>query len=203
MCITLPLKIKRIVTPKLTMVCVCSIFVVNMVSFFPEYATFYIGWKFYEERNRTLLGLVPNSKKMEGLGFFLFSVLGSASFVAVILFTAVLVFQLKRKSKWRGTANACKISSESISNRDRKTMNMVVMIAIVLIVCYVPGVVISMTSFFEPKFSILGEESNAFHVSWSFAFIFEALNSSVNIFVYYNMSTKFRETFQELICFSK
>lgn len=74
---------------------------------------------------------------------------------------------------------------------------MVVVLAVIVIVCYIPGIAVSSVVFFEPEFSIVGEYVNAFFVSWSFAFIFEATNASVNIFLYYSMSTKYRVTFHE------
>lgn len=199
LCITIPLKIKQIITPKVTTATVSTIYIAIMLSFVPEFQTTYFGWKFYPERNKTLLGLVFTSdrKSAEGVVFFLYSILGSTSFVAMIVFTVVLVVKLKQKTKWRRKANIDRGRSETISSRER-TMNMVVLIATVLIVCYTPGVAVSMASFFKPEFSVIGNEMNIFYVAWSFVFIFEALNSSVNIFLYYKMSTKYRETFHEV-----
>jgi hypothetical protein len=138
------------------------------------------------------------SDKLEGLAFFLHSILGTSSFVAVIVFTVLLVVQLKRKSKWRMTANEDKSASESASTRERKTMTMVAMIATVLIVCYTPGVALSMVTFFEPEFNIVGSFKNIFLVLWSIAFVLEAVNSSINIILYYKMSTKYKETFHQI-----
>lgn len=200
LCITFPLTIKQIITPKVTIVTVLFIYISTMLSFLPEFETSYFDWKFYPERNRTLLGLMftSNRKSKEGIVFCLYSVLGTASFIAVIIFTIILVVQLKQKTKWRKKANADRERSESISVRDRRTMNMVVLIASVLIVCYTPGVVVSMASFFVPEFSVAGQQVNIFYVAWSFVFIFEAFNSSINIVLYYKMSTKYRQTFHEL-----
>ncbi|CAG5122391.1 unnamed protein product [Candidula unifasciata] len=200
LCIISPLKIKQLITPKVTMATVSSIYIAIMLSFVPEFEIAYFDWKFYPHKNRTLLGLMFTSKKSsnEGIVFFLYSVLGTVSFVAVIIFTIILVQQLKQKSKWRKKANIERGLSESMSSRDRKTMNMVVLIAIVLIVCYIPGVAVSLTTFSMVEFRIFGREVNLFYVAWTFAFIFEAINASINIFVYYKMSSKYRETFCDM-----
>lgn len=205
LCITLPLKVKQIITPKVTTITVSFIYISIMLSFVPEFETSYIDWKLYSAKNKTLLGLVftSNRKSMEGVVFFLYSVLGTASFLFVIVFTAVLVVQLQTKTKWRRKAHLDKENSESISKREKKAVIMVVMIASVLIVCFTPGVAISMASFFRPEFSVLGWQLNAFYVAWSFAFIFEAINSSATIFLYYKMSSKYRESFQEVFGFCK
>lgn len=198
LCITMPLKIKQIITPRRTTATVCIIYISIMASFYPEYATAYIGWKFYPQKNETLLGLVftTNRKSMEGMVFYLYSVLGTSAFIAVIVFTVVLIVSLKKKTKWRRTAN---VDQEgSILSRERKTVTMVVLLATVVIVCYIPGVAISLVVAIEPEFSILGKYVNSYFVSWSFSFIFDAINASVNIILYYKMSTKYRVTFHEI-----
>lgn len=168
-----------------------------MLSFEPEYETSYLGWKLDVKENKTLVGILhrSNAKNLEGVTFILFGILGFLSFVAVVIFTLILVIQLNKKTKWRTNANLEKQQSESISNRDRRTVTMVVMIAVVLIVCYTPGVIVSMVTFCEPEFSVTGKYANVYVASWSFVVTFESFNSSVNIFLYYHMSSKYRETF--------
>lgn len=200
LCITFPLKIKQIITPKRTLIIIIGIYIGIFASFGPEYATSYFDWKFIKSRNKTLLGMAFTSdrKNVEGLVFFLYSILGFGSFVAVITFTMILVVQLNRQSKWRLKGSIDRRQAESISNRDRTTMSMVVMIATVLIVCYTPGVAVSMVTVFEPDFYIFSNCINIFLVCWSFVVIFETLNSSINIFFYYHMSIKYRETFRQV-----
>lgn len=203
LCIAIPLKIKQIVTPRNTTVIICVIYILNIASFLPEYATAYYDWKYFQNKNMSLLGLYFSSdhSDVEGLVFCLYSILGFASFVAVIAFTLVLVVELNRKSKWRMKASIEKRQVETMSNRDKKTMSMVAMIATVLIICFAPGVAVSMVTFLHSEFSIIGEFVNMFFVMWSFVFVSETINSSINIFFYYQMSMKYRETFQELFSF--
>lgn len=197
LCITLPLKIKQIITPRRTTIIVISIYIMVMSCSIHEYSTIYFDYKYYIPKNRTLLGMIyRKGYAVEGLAYFLHSVLGLSSFVAVITFTVILVIQLKRKSKWRMKAAVDKAQTESISTRERKAMTMVVMIAIILIVCYAPGAAVSMVGLFEIEFSIIGKYANECFAFWSFGFVFDSINSSVNIFLYYYMSTKYRETFR-------
>ncbi|CAL1543382.1 unnamed protein product [Lymnaea stagnalis] len=200
LCITLPLKIKQIITPRRTTVILVAIYVLMMASFTPEYVTAYIDWKFYPDKNRTLLGLVftKERKSVEGLTFLMYGILGKLSFLAVILFTVILVLSLRRKTKWRKKSIFGNRQSEKISNRDKKTINMIILIALILIVCYTPGIILSMVTVFEPEFSIIGKYVNLFFAIWSFGFLFETINSSVNIFLFYKMSSKYRRSFNEM-----
>ncbi|XP_055890731.1 thyrotropin-releasing hormone receptor-like [Biomphalaria glabrata] len=201
LCITCPLKVKNIITPKRAAVVICSTYVIIFFFLLPEYATSYIDWKFYPPRNKTLLRLVftSNRKSMEGLVFILNACLGALSYLLVVVFTAVLIYKLKRNSKWRKENN--KDFSDQTSSRDNKAVTMVLLIAAFLIVCSAPSIVLSLVSFFLQEFSVLGFHSNIFFAVWSIAFFFGAINSSVNIFLYYKMSSKFRRSFKAL--FSK
>ncbi|GFR58474.1 chemosensory receptor A [Elysia marginata] len=84
------------------------------------------------------------------------------------------------------------------ASRDRKLARMIVFLSAILFVCYLPSTICLVTQLVQPEFSITRGYENIFFVGWSFAWVADAINSSVNIFVYYNMSTKYRLTFQAL-----
>lgn len=200
LCITMPLTVKQIITPSRTKLAMCVIFTAMITAYVPEFATVYIDWKFYPAKNKTLLGLAfrSNRKSVEGLVFIMYTVLGLLSFLAVFIFTVCLILKLRSKTKWRQEFTFNNAQSENLSNRDKRAINMVVLIATVTIICYVPGTVISIVTYIVPEFSITGSYVNIFMATWSFAFVFEASNSSVNIFLYYKMSSKYRRSFNQL-----
>ncbi|CAL1529879.1 unnamed protein product [Lymnaea stagnalis] len=55
--IALSLKVKRLVTTPRTSFIIFLIYLINILSLVPEYASVYFGWNFYPSRNRSLLGL--------------------------------------------------------------------------------------------------------------------------------------------------
>ncbi|CAL1530380.1 unnamed protein product [Lymnaea stagnalis] len=200
LCITFPLKVKQILTPKRTTSILCVIYVIMMLPLIPEYATAYAGWKFYPNLNKTLVGLVftDDRKKYEGLSFLLLAVLMFISFLLVVVFTAILVAKLKQKTQWRQKSTFDSAQSDNFTKRDKGALKMVIVIASILIINFVPTVAFYTAVFIIPGFSITGPYRNVFRVSAAFAFIFDSLNSSVNIISYYTMSSKFRLTFHEL-----
>lgn len=200
LCIAIPLKVKRIITSKRTTITLCFIYIINIITVLPEYSTAYIDWKLFPDRNATLLGLVFKGDRdnMSRLSFLLHAVLAIFAFVAVIVFTFVLVVNLKKKTQWRKSAISTNDQSESITSRDKRTVRMIILISTFLIIFYTPTTVLSMVTFFEAEFSIVGIYTNTFISLWSFAFLFEAINSSINIVLYYRMSCKFRNTFHEI-----
>lgn len=200
LCIAFPLKVKQMITPKTAASTLVSIYLITWISAAPLYCTSAIGWKYIPERNRTLLGIIiaNDTDAAESAIYIIHALFGALAFFAVILFTSVLIRKLGQKSAWRKTANLSQDTSGAASNRERKTVAMIVLIASVLIICYTPAVLLCAITFYEPEFNTGGSYYNEYQILWSFAFLFEAINSSVNIFVYLKMSTKYRLTFQEI-----
>lgn len=201
--IAMPLKVRDIFTPKLTTVIICACYVINLLTLVPEYATSYLGWKFVPAKNGTYLTLAFTTSKssVEGLVYVLHSVFGIGSFVAVICFTVILVIKLKRTAQWRKKAVSGQDKSTAMATRDRKTVKMIALIAIILIICYIPGAIIAMATFVVgSEFGIKGSYINIFLAVWSIAVCFQAVNSSINILLYYNMSSKYRRTFCVICC---
>lgn len=200
LCIAIPLKCKQMITPRRTTFILCMVYLITFLSLVPQYGSAYIDWKFYEDTNRTLLGLVfrENRAFMEGISFLLHASLGLLSFAAVIVFTTILVIKLKQRTKWRKKSASEIELREGISDKDRKTIQMILLIATVLIICYTPGLINGVLNFLEPEFSGTGRYSNEFLVAWSIGNVFESVNSSINIVFFYKMSSRYRATLIEL-----
>ncbi|XP_059169625.1 type-1 angiotensin II receptor-like [Physella acuta] len=201
LCITSPLKVKHIITPRRTILTLIFIYIIIIICSLPEYISSYIGWKFHPPRNQTMLGLVfaSNRKEIEGLGFIVNAVLGALSYILVIIFTTTLVFKLKHEARWRSRKTCLAHDNQSsFIHREKRAMNMVLLIAVLSIFCSTPGIILSCLAFVEEEFSILGHHSNVFHAAWSVGFLFIAINSSVNSIFYYNMSSKYKKSFLEL-----
>uniref|UniRef100_A0A2C9KKM1 G-protein coupled receptors family 1 profile domain-containing protein n=1 Tax=Biomphalaria glabrata TaxID=6526 RepID=A0A2C9KKM1_BIOGL len=200
LCIVFPLKIKKMIKPSRTVLILLAIDVVNTLGLVPEYASVYYEWKFYPAKNRTLLGMAfrSNRSSTQGVTFSIHAALLTIALVAVIVFTIVLVIQLKSKSQWRKDNTGNKSQMESMSNRDKKTVKLVILIAVVMAFCYTPAVVLSLVSSFIPDFGVGGRQSKLFHSTWSFAYLTGIINASVNIFIYYKLSSKYKSTFKEL-----
>ncbi|CAG5116634.1 unnamed protein product [Candidula unifasciata] len=201
LCIAFPLHIKGMITARRTTFVMACIYTMTILSFSPLYMKTSINWKFHSDRNKTLLGLVfaSGSQKLTDIVYVLQAFLGLSSFVAVVIFTMILIRQLGQKGAWRKTAIMSLDKSQQMSNRDRKTMTMIILIATILIICYTPSVILYCVTIIEPEFSIAGAYNNLFFALWSFGILFETINSSVNIFLYIKMSTQYRQTFYKLV----
>ncbi|XP_059161747.1 histamine H2 receptor-like [Physella acuta] len=202
-CITFPLTVKQMITPRRTTFIMCFIFIISILMVLPEFVTTYFDWKVHHMTNTSSIRLIgiyftSNRKDIDSFSFLMNGLMGIFSLLLVIVFTSVLVWKLKNSSEWR---KHHKLElAETKSTRDKKAMKMVLLISSILIVCSVPNILVSTTSICVEGISIIGYYQNLFYVLWSFAFVFGAINSSINIFLYYKMSSKYRLTFHAIFC---
>jgi hypothetical protein len=198
----MPLKVKIIITSFRTKVIIVSIFIFTIFLFSPFYFVNKLAWKYDAHRNRSVIGIIYTEGReiVDSTTFFLHSVLlSSALLVTVIVCTIILVYKLNKKAKWRsGSVPQIGTKQDTVSTKDNKVAKMITMIAIIFIVCYLPPTVNFVVMTYNIEFSLTGKLTNVFHLIWSVTFVLQALNSSVNIFVYFKMSSKFKNTFCEL-----
>ncbi|KAH9519147.1 hypothetical protein Btru_074842 [Bulinus truncatus] len=200
LCITIPLKVKLIITPRRVAAVVMVIFFVMVVCTLPVYYCNQFGWKFYPNKNRTLIGLVftHDRESIERVLFTINSVIiPFSAFVAVIICTVILVVKLKEKTKWRQSSTAAG-KADNVSGRDQKVARMIVMVSALFIACFTPMTIFFVGMIVVPELSITGKYRNIFFIISSFSFILESTNSSLNIFIYYSMSSKYKAMFNRM-----
>ncbi|XP_005110376.1 tachykinin-like peptides receptor 86C [Aplysia californica] len=202
LCVTLPFKVKSLVTPKRVVIVLSTIFFLTVASVTPVYYTSRMRWLFYPAYNRTLIGLTftDNREEVEAVTLILNNFVSPiTSFVLVSICTLILVLQLKRKTEWRSKSVAASAKSNDVTSaRDKKVVRMVVTMSTVFIITFAPGTLTFLCMALIPEYSIVGRYSNLFNVSFSFVFILESINSSVNLFVFYKMSSRYREVFNAM-----
>ncbi|XP_005091349.1 violet-sensitive opsin-like [Aplysia californica] len=204
LCIALPLKVKSIITRKLAIVFNVTLFVLLGMTLFPTFYTSYYDWKFVPKRNRTLIGIFYTENRKEVLEISLIItefLVTFSSFTIVTVCTLVIVIKLIKKAKWRSSASGASIvSGDNMSGKDRSVARMVVVIAAIYIISFTPSTALLTTRAFVPELNFIGRYANLNRVIAVIGMFSEAVASSINIFVYYNMSSKYRKTFDESLC---
>ncbi|XP_012945531.1 uncharacterized protein LOC106013687 [Aplysia californica] len=199
LCIAVPLKVKTIITPGRTKIIIISIYIAMAVLMIPFCLGNSLELVFDFTRNVTILKSTFTSERdmLETITFLTQGVFTTTfSFVFVICCTIVLVVKLNSKTKWRqATAAKSDRAAEGVGVKDQKVVKMVTFIAVIFIVCAVPPTLLFFYMVFDQDFRIDGVYKNLYLVIWSSAFLTETINSSVNIFVYLNMSSKYRVAF--------
>ncbi|XP_005098166.2 tachykinin-like peptides receptor 86C [Aplysia californica] len=199
LCIALPLKVKTIITPTTTNVVLVGIYLTMIVSVAPVYYSISLGPKFFPERNATKIGLIytENGLYTENICLSVNAFSQIAAFLAVLVCTLILVQNLLVKSKWRQSTSSY-AKQESVTNRDKKVVKMILLISVIFIVCLLPGTLNIIAQFSIDEYTMVGRYQNLYLLTWTVFNSMEAVNSTVNIFVYYNMSSKYKEILREM-----
>ncbi|CAG5131715.1 unnamed protein product [Candidula unifasciata] len=199
LCTALPLKVKTIITPARTLIIMASIFLMQFSVVSLVFYSVRLGPVYYLRRNTTLVGLVyiDNGPYLENMAFSIDIGIQIFSFVIVAICTMILIQSLIRNRKWRNSATQSAVpdSVDSKTAREKRVVVMVTTISGIFIACYTPSVINLIIMLCFPDYSIVGAYSNTFILIWSLFLNLEAINSAVNIFIYYNMSSKFRTVF--------
>ncbi|XP_013076081.2 uncharacterized protein LOC106062364 [Biomphalaria glabrata] len=199
LCITMPLTFRSIITPRRSFAFAVLVYAVMAASVLPVYYTSRLVWSFDSARNTTMVSLVFTNDRfaVDNVAFMVGVFLSVASFAIVAVCTTILIWSLRKKTKWREQAIA-KVGSDSkfplVSSRNKRVGKMVSVISIFFIVCYTPNTVNQLVMSLVQDFAKNGSQVNANQVSWSFGFLLESVYSLVTIIIYYKMSSRFRDT---------
>lgn len=194
------LQVKRVVTPKRVSIVIICVFIILMTSAAPSYVVNRLEFKFYPARNKTLLGLVftQDREQVEQVSFAVNNVfIPFTAFVIIIMCTVTLVVKLKNKTKWRKTSSTG-AQTDRVADRNHKVSKMVVMISSLFIACFIPESILFIVMAVVPEFNVNGKYRNILFLSGGFALVLESINSSVNIFIYYYMSSRYRCVFRKM-----
>ncbi|XP_059173504.1 FMRFamide receptor-like [Physella acuta] len=198
-CVAWPLKVKALVTKATAVRFTLGLFVFSVAYSVPMYLANSIGLRFNPMSNQTSVGLIvaENSDVLEGVSRSINISIEFLSFSLVILFTGGLIQAFFRSTQWRNqTASVTKNSN--FSNRDRMLLRMVLLISFVFIGCSLPLVVADVVMLLVKDYNVKGKEQNLFIATIYICFNLSSINSTVNMFIYLKMSSKFRNVFYQL-----
>ncbi|CAL1538294.1 unnamed protein product [Lymnaea stagnalis] len=196
LCIAWPLRVKSLLTPWRTGTVVICIYIVLVSSTLSLFVANRIGPRFNQEFNLTAVGLIvaSNVDLMENISLTICIIAQMTAFAVVTMSTLGLVRSLIRVAKWRKSTSVC-ARLNHVSIRDKQLVKMIVILSTVFIVCALPTVVGNLVMIFLKDFNVKGTGKSLFICCFSVFFVLEAINSSANIFIYFKMSSKFKEMF--------
>ena len=199
LCVSFPLKIKSMITPRRTLVAMVMCF--TAIFFLVPLAVVRspLHWKFYPELNRSLFTMTPSTDPIVTslyLADMIYKsiVLPPLTFVLVLSATILLALSLKKNKAWRDLNKALPTNSNATrENKEMKAMKMVMAIATVFIISAIPYTGLIFAIIFEPEYSLVGRYVYMFRVASNLTAIIGCINCSANVIIYYNMSSKFRQ----------
>ncbi|XP_005113278.1 uncharacterized protein LOC101860473 [Aplysia californica] len=206
LCIVLPLRVRTIISPGRTKRLVVSLFLLLFCLFLPCYYTNQLAWVFVPERNTSILK-ITRTPALEVVNQIISMTQGvlinTFSFVTVIICTTVLVVKLNKKTKWRkATAGKGSGGSGDLGLKEKKVAKTVTFIGAIFIVCSLYSTVVFFCLVIDTDLFVRGKNENLFLLANSISILLTTINSSVNMFVYLKMSSKYRAVFLQTFVWS-
>ena len=124
-------------------------------------------------------------------------------FVTIAVTTTITVVKLRRVVQWRQSSTSSVAATSSI--KEIALTKTLVATSVLFIVCLAPTIMVQIASFVEPEFFFTGRYYNLVYLLTNVMLFFRVSNSSINFFIYYNMSTRYRQTLRDIfrLCLRK
>ncbi|XP_059161539.1 uncharacterized protein LOC131944752 [Physella acuta] len=201
LCIAIPLKIKSMVTPAVSVTSMALIYLLLMLTILPMYLSAHIEWTTNPATNTSRYTRVYNADGhyLESIGLSLsFAVIISSYFLEVIC-TLIIIRQLREKRKWRNETSGVVVpgSENRISTRDRKVIKMVMVVSSLFIVCSFPGCVHYIVGIVGSEHYNPVVSPNLFFLVSSAVETCEQITYATNIFIFYQMSSRYKLVFSQ------
>ncbi|GFO32199.1 chemosensory receptor a [Plakobranchus ocellatus] len=123
-------------------------------------------------------------------------------FIIMITCVCVLSFKLHQASAIRRSHSSTpapkseqaseKPDNQGMSSKDVRVIKSVVLVCIIFITSQAPFLIYSTARLITPEFDVFAKLHNLFAMSTSISLTCSYLNTSVNIFVYYNFNRKYK-----------
>ncbi|XP_055873617.1 FMRFamide receptor-like [Biomphalaria glabrata] len=199
LCVIIPFRVKRIITRDVAIIVNMCIFLVTFLYLFPPYFVTYLDWREDERKNKSLIVIVyrDNAESVLKVSYMVTDLfLPYCTFFVLIVCNTVIVVTLKSKSKWRQSVTKSS-EKQDISTKEKKLVLMLVTVSTIFIGCLFPQSAMLTAVGVVRELKLNGLYFDVSLLVYSFTFLLETINCSVNIIVYYNMSSKFRDRLQE------
>ncbi|KAH9505629.1 hypothetical protein Btru_056093 [Bulinus truncatus] len=207
LCVVLPLKVKTVITTKVAVIVNAAIFIVLSMYLFPPYFSIYLGVTYAPGAvNKTILSIFYQSYGESVLKMsynFTDLLLPYGTFLVLIASSATIFAQLKSKAKWRKSISS-RVSgpSDSASWRERRPVVMLMTVSVLCVLLVLPKSLMLTAGGVVREMKMDGAYKDITTIVYSFTTFLETINSSITVFVYYKMSTKFRSEFRKMFsCF--
>ena len=119
-------------------------------------------------------------------------------FTTITIATIITAIRLRRVVQWRQRSTSSASVSMTSCVKEIALTKTLVATSVLFIVCLVPTIMFHIASFVEPEFYFTGRYYNLVYLLTNVMLFFRVSNSSFNFFIYYNMSTRYRETLRDI-----
>ncbi|KAK6958570.1 FMRFamide receptor [Biomphalaria glabrata] len=201
-CVVLPLKVHDIFSCKRSILIVSVIFMVSISNVVAPYYYLNLEWTFSPERNSTILRVVPKENWYFGirLSYMVNDIfLQYLTFAVLIASTVITSVNLHKSAIWRKSISKGdhrKVENK-VSIKEIKVVRMLSLVSVSFIVCLLPLCATLTAVGVVKELSQNGAYYQVARLSYGISFLMETVSSSMNAFIYFNMSSKYKNTLKK------
>ncbi|RUS79503.1 hypothetical protein EGW08_012735 [Elysia chlorotica] len=202
-CIVYPLRVKTIFTPARVSAALALVLLFELASLAPPYSSMQLVWVVSAGSNLTKLRHADQHGQHGALSYLVFYTAPSlAAFTVVTLGTAILVVKLRQSVRRR--QEMTHKSGQEVAQKEVKVAQSVVLVCVMFVVCYSPCVYVIVKGALDPDFHFGDPYYEHFVFSYlSVTFFLQSVSSSMNMFVYIKLSSRYKQTFRQVFCAAK
>ena len=174
------------------------VYAVIFALYAPNLFVYKLNWRFNPSTNRSSAYLVQNyalSSVIPVITGVVF-IVKPISILVVIICSSVSIEKLRRATMKR---RAMRESQSAASQSETRVTKMLLFLCVTYVVCVLPDVAGAFATYFVPQFFFYRKHHNLFVVCFEVFFVASCLNSTVNVFAYMALSSRFRATVGEMI----
>ena len=206
LCVLFPTRVKLLISRTVNKAVIASIFIIGCCPIVLAYLPHKFARQVDPDNNSTLLVFYVSTSRevmfLYGLAFLLYGfVYPLSSWVTVFVCTTLFVNRLRQKAAWRKLNARGKTPrnlgpeasrKQQLSSREDRITKTVVTVASIFIVCSLPISANLFAVLFEEEYHLMGPYRYLYMINSMVCFMLSQLNSSLNVFVFALMGSKFR-----------
>ncbi|KAK6985694.1 FMRFamide receptor [Biomphalaria glabrata] len=199
--VTMPLSVKLIFTRRVIVITNVSILLCPLIFVYPTIQTVNIDWMFLPEMNKTFLTLVFTNASYSVVTtqqFISNMFLPYLNFSTLIICSTIIFIRMRTRSHWRKSITQSDVNKYD-GHKERKMTKLLMIVSLVCLALLLPQCLVlsvlggHMELYFGSSIQKIGTFITCFTLP------LQAINCSVNIVIYYKMSTRFRSHLHDLL----
>ncbi|KAK0054465.1 hypothetical protein Bpfe_016041 [Biomphalaria pfeifferi] len=201
LCVTCPLKVKVMITTKVAIMVNASIFIIYWLYLFPQFYVVDFDWALISERNVTVYVVYTTARSaiFSPMTYYFTDILFPyCTFIILVSSCTILFVKLKSKARWRNRVSSSGQGLSQVTVREQKSCVVFMAVSLMCVVLLLPQYLLFTALTFIRALAFNGYFVDVRKVVYAFTRVFKTANSSFTIFIYYNMSTKYRSEFHKM-----
>ena len=199
--VAFPLQVRSLITKPRMVAAVIACYIIPFAfcaGLPPQYTYTFIRGRPYIAQTHFALDNVDSLKIYNE--YFLVISLRYIPVILVIILNTLIIILFKRSRQFQNKQAGSSEAEVARQQQERKLTRMLLSVALIFLVCLLPGDAVLLISGINTKFSFFGTYHNFFLVISDLSLLFEIINSSINFIIYMVLNKLFYETYKSLFC---